>query len=77
MAAPKEIIELVERFEQNREAYQSGKYNETQVRLEFIDPFFKALGWDVHNEQGYAEPYKDVIHEDVIKIGGVRPRVSF
>jgi hypothetical protein len=23
------------------------------------------------NEQGYAEAYKDVIHEDAIKVGGV------
>ena len=31
---------------------------------------FKALGWDVDNEQGYAEAYKDVVHEDAIQIGG-------
>lgn len=69
MAAPKEIIDLVERFENNKESYKSGYYNETQVRREFVDPFFKALGWDVDNEQGFAEAYKDVIHEDAIKIG--------
>jgi predicted type IV restriction endonuclease len=26
-----------------------------KLRREFIDPFFKALGWDVDNEQGYAK----------------------
>src|SRR5436853_5510416 len=31
---------------------------------------FKALGWDMENISGYAEAYKDVIHEDAIKIGG-------
>ena len=61
------ILDLVERFERNREAYKSGTYNETQVRREFLDPFFKALGWDIDNEQGFAEDYKDVIHEDAIK----------
>jgi len=70
MTVPKEISELVERFDRNREAYLSGQYNETQLRREFIDPFFKALGWDVDNEKGYAEAYKDVIHEDAIKVGG-------
>jgi len=70
MPAPTIIAELVERFEANREAYTSGKYNETQLRREFVDPFFKALGWDVWNEQGYAEAYKDVIHEDAIQVGG-------
>ena len=71
MSVPQELLELVERFHTNREAYRSGQYNETQLRREFIDPFFKLLGWDVNNEKGYAEAYKDVIHEDSIKIGGV------
>jgi len=79
LAAPKEIVELVERFESNREAYKSGHYNETQVRREFVDPLFKALGWDIDNEQGFAEAYKDVIHEDAIKVGGTTraPDYSF
>ncbi len=70
MTAPQEIIELVERFEENLAAYTSGNYNETQLRREFIDPFFKALGWDIDNTAGHAEAYKDVIHEDAIRIGG-------
>jgi len=67
---PAEVANLVERFTRNRESYKNPAYNETQVRREFLDPLFKALGWDVDNEQGLAEAYKDVIHEDAIKIGG-------
>lgn len=70
MTAPKDIKRLVDRFQENRDVYCSGAYNETQARREFIDPFFKALGWDVANEKGYAEAYKEVIHEDAIKVGG-------
>lgn len=70
MALASEILALVERFTRNREDYRSGRYNETQLRREFFDLFFEALGWDVNNRQGYAEAYKDVIHEDAIKIGG-------
>jgi predicted type IV restriction endonuclease len=79
MRPPQTIFDLVERFERNRDAYKSGSYNETQVRREFIDPFFEALGWDVNNVQGYAEAYKDVIHEDAVKVGGVTkaPDYSF
>ena len=44
-----------------------GQYNETQLRREFLDPFFEALGWDVYNRKGYAEAYKEVIHEDAIQ----------
>lgn len=40
------------------------------MRREFIDPFFEALGWDVANKQGYAEAYKDVVHEETLKVGG-------
>jgi predicted type IV restriction endonuclease len=69
MTAPQEIVELVERFEENFVVYTSGTYNETQLRREFIDPFFKALGWDIDNTAGNAEAYKDVIHEDAIRIG--------
>ena len=66
---PQKIRELVDRFHRNIDQYKSGKYNEAQVRQEFIDPMFKALGWDMDNEEGNAEAYKDVIHEDAIKIG--------
>jgi hypothetical protein len=68
--APPTVVDLVDRFAQHASAYRAGNYNETQIRREFIDPLFKALGWDVDNAQGYAEAYKDVIHEDAIKIGG-------
>jgi hypothetical protein len=68
--APETVIELVERFARQREAYRSGDYNEARLRREFLDPFFGALGWDMDNKRGYAEPYKDVIHEDSIKVGG-------
>ncbi len=71
MNIPDKIIKLIETFDYNLEMYKKGSYNETQVRLEFINPFFKELGWDITNKQGYAEAYKDVIHEDAIKIGGI------
>ena len=71
MSVPETILQLVERFRQNKQAYSSTNYNETQLRREFLDPFFEALGWDVDNKRGYAEAYKDVIHEDAIQVGGV------
>jgi hypothetical protein len=63
------IKKLVERFRYNLDVYKKSTYNETQVRIEFIDPFFEAMGWDVGNKQDHAEQYKDVVHEDTIKIG--------
>ncbi len=60
------IGDLVRRFEEHRAAYLSGHYNETQLRREFLDPFFEALGWDVNNRKGYAEAYG--LAEDEIKL---------
>ena len=44
-------------------------YNETLLRRDFLDPFFTALGWDMQNRRGYAEVYREVIHEESVKIG--------
>jgi len=70
MSTPDALIDLVTRFDENRDAYRSGRYNETQARREFIDPLFGLLGWDVDNRSGAPEAYKDVVHEDAIKVGG-------
>jgi len=63
MSVPVPISDLVLRFRNNIDSYKNPAYNETQVRREFIDPFFEALGWDVTNKRNYAEAYKEVIHE--------------
>jgi len=47
MAVPKKILDLVELFQSNQDAYQSAHYNEAQTRQEFINPFFECLGWDM------------------------------
>jgi len=70
MPPPATVVELVERFDSNLDAYRSGGYNEAQLRQEFLNPFFEALGWDVYNKKGYAEAYKEVIHEAAVKVGG-------
>ncbi|MDA1050718.1 MAG: hypothetical protein O3C40_09600 [Planctomycetota bacterium] len=64
MGAPKEIVDLVHRFREQYDSYRLPSYGETELRREFIDPFFKALGWDIDNKQGSAEAYKDVVHEN-------------
>ncbi len=66
--AYKKISELVERFEEQFTSYKKVDYNETLTRRDFIDPFFKAFGWDVDNSEGYAEAYREVIHEDKVKV---------
>ena len=73
------IQSLVQRFDEQKEFYKDTDYNETQTRRDFIDPFWKALGWDVDNESGCAESYREVRHEDRLIIGGAAkaPDYSF
>lgn len=69
MSAPESVLQLCETFTDHREHFRSGNYNEFQLRKQFLDPFFEALGWDMANSRGLAPQYRDVIHEDAIKIG--------
>lgn len=79
LTAHNRISELVNRFEDQYISYKNYNYNETQTRRDFIDPFFKALGWDMDNSAGYAEAYREVIHEDKVKVSGATkaPDYSF
>ncbi len=63
------MSELSQRFARQSARYRSSAYNEETARSEFISPFFEALGWDIANRQGHALQYRDVIHEEGIKVG--------
>ncbi len=74
---PQAVFNLIQRYEAYRQAYIRGDYNETQLRREFVDPLFRALGWDVDNNQGFAEAYKEVVHEQTIKFRGQDTSTKF
>ena len=76
--AQKEIEKLVQRFDEQKESYKKN-YNEAQTRGDFINPLWKALNWDVYNESGYAEGFREVILEDSLKMRGTtkHPDYSF
>jgi hypothetical protein len=54
----KKIEDLVARFSEHLNAYKKADYNETKTRRDFIDPFFKALGWDIDNNNGLGESWR-------------------
>ena len=70
MAVPPKVVKLVELFDRDLDIYKRAGYKEAHVRIDFIDPFFEALGWDVRNVRGQREHSKDVIHEDAITVAG-------
>ena len=65
---PQKILDLIANFGEHFDVYKRD-YNETQTRRDFIDPFFKELGWDIDNEAGNSENYRDVVHEDRLLVG--------
>jgi len=76
LATGDEVLDsLLIRFRANLDSYQSANYREAQLRQEFLDPLFASLGWDMENRLGYSEAYKEVIHEDAIKVGGATKRL--
>lgn len=79
MPLPDSIADLVARFEAERKEYHQGHYNETQTRIDYVNPLFAALGWDMNNHEGLSEPLREVVHEDALKIGGTTkaPDYSF
>lgn len=68
MSAPKEIVELVDKFSRRINEYRCSLYNETELRNEFVNPFFAALGWDMDNRQGLPGDLKEVKVEESIRV---------
>jgi type I restriction-modification system DNA methylase subunit len=57
------VEKLIGRFEADKSYYLSKGYSEAQARVDFITPFFKALGWDVENEEGLPHHNREVVVE--------------
>lgn len=76
---PDAIYRLIEHFDRQKDQVRSPDYNETQLRIDFINPMFAELGWDMDNRQRFAEQYREVVHEDRIKVAGATkaPDYSF
>ena len=75
-----EIVEtLVKRFGDRKDLLKNEDCHEARTLRDFIDPLLKAFGWDVDNENGVAESYREVIQQDRVVIGGAKrvPKYSF
>jgi len=71
------LRKLIAKFEADKAHYLSKAYGEAQARIDFITPFFKALGWDVDNEAGLLHHEREVIVEKGEEETQGRPDYSF
>ena len=62
------MAERVRQYAMRIKEYTRPAYNETEVRVEFVNPFFKALGWDVDNEAGLPQHTREVTHEATVLV---------
>ncbi|MBA3357018.1 MAG: type I restriction enzyme HsdR N-terminal domain-containing protein [Pyrinomonadaceae bacterium] len=71
------VKHLVAIFSQNEQRYLSPGYSEAQARLDFIDKFWIALGWDV-NHESQTDPYKQEVKvERGVAISELRKRADY
>jgi len=61
------IKDLVKKYHTNRKTYLKADYNETQLRTDFLDPFFELLGWDIKNSEGKPTNEREVLLEEGLK----------
>jgi hypothetical protein len=67
---PTSIGTLVSFYDENEADYEAGGYKEARARNDLIDRLFQALGWDVNNDQRYAEAYREVVLEPSVEVEG-------
>jgi hypothetical protein len=58
--ARRKVALLVQAFHSGREKFLSAEYSEAQARIDFIDKFWTALGWDVNHER-QTNPYEQEV----------------
>src|ERR1035441_5036766 len=56
----KELRRLVAKFEQGFNEFKNPNYLEAQLRDDFLNPFFSALGWDLENNAGLIQKHREV-----------------
>jgi hypothetical protein len=72
-----ELGRLVEIFGRNLAHYKGSDYDEASLRQEFLNPFFRALGWDMENKSGDIPKHREVEIESRTDIGGQKKRADY
>ena len=70
MSAPDRVYELVEKFDRDKPG------SETEVRIQFVDPLFKALGWNLRDKRQVRHEPRVTIEEAGLE-RSKRPDYSF
>ncbi len=72
-----ELSRLVGAFERGLGEFKSSGYVEAQLRDDFLNPFWRALGWDLENSAGLVQTKREVEIESRTEIGGRQTRADY
>ena len=72
-----ELNRLVASFGCRLAELKGSDYNEAKLRDDFLNPFFRALGWDMENRAGLIQKEREVEIESATHIGGGRKRADY
>jgi len=73
----RELNRLVASFGQRLAELKQPGYAEAQLRSDFLDPFFSALGWDMTNRAGLIQKHREVEIESRTEIAGRKKRADY
>jgi len=72
-----ELAGLVKAFRQRRAHFKVEGYDEAQLRTDFLNPFWRALGWDIENVAGLPQSLRDVEVETRVRVLGRKKRADY
>jgi len=68
---------LVEKFRRNLRAHCEAGYSEAQLRSDFLDDFWLALGWDLTNDLNLIGPHREVEIESPTMVATRRKKADY
>ncbi len=71
------VQKLVETFHKDINEYLKPKYQEAEVRQDFLDKFFVALGWDVYHQENQNPYEREVRIEKSVMVQGRGKRADY
>jgi type I restriction-modification system DNA methylase subunit len=72
-----EMLRLSTQFRSNIGHYKSDAYDEASLRMDFINPFLRALGWDLENANRLPQSLREVQVETRVAVGGRQKRADY
>jgi hypothetical protein len=62
-----QLKELIDQYQNDIDHYRSARYNENQLRTDFLDKLFSILGWDITNKSSKPTNEREVLVEEGLK----------